>query len=51
MIHIGIDLHTRNMVNVAINDNAEVIRQANMPASPNSLDTFFGDFHEPVVSS
>jgi len=48
MIHVGIDLHTRNMVNVAINDNAEMVRQAKMPACPNSLDTFFGKFQEPV---
>lgn len=48
MIHIGIDLHTHNMVNVAINDNAEVIRQAKMPACPNSLDLFLDDLQEPV---
>jgi len=48
MIHVGIDLHTRNMVNVAINDNAEQIKQAKLPTSRKALYDFFRDFDEPV---
>lgn len=48
MIHVGIDLHTRNMVNVAINDNAEVVREEKLPTSPTRLTEFFSGFDEPV---
>jgi hypothetical protein len=30
MIHVEIDLHTTNLVNVAIIDNAEVVRKAKL---------------------
>lgn len=48
MIHVGIDLHTNNMVNVAINDNAEVVRRAKLPTSERALEDFFGTFDEPI---
>lgn len=47
MIHVGIDLHTNNMVNVAINGNGEVIREAKLPTSTRSLEDFFS-FDEPI---
>src|SRR5699024_9380 len=48
MIHVGIDLHTQNMVNVAINDKAEIVLQADMPTSTRSLVDFFAAFDQPV---
>ncbi len=48
MIHVGIDLHTRNMVNVAINDNGEKVKQATLPTSRKALNNFFSGFDEPV---
>lgn len=48
MIHVGIDLHTNNMVNVALNDNAEVVRRAKLPTSERALEDFFGTFSEPI---
>lgn len=48
MIHVGIDLHTNNMVNVALNDNGEVVREAKLPTSERALEDFFGGFDEPV---
>ena len=48
MTYCGIDLHTNNMVNVAINSNGEVIREAKLPTSRRSLEDFFGTFEGPV---
>lgn len=48
MIHVGIDLHTRNMVNVAINDKGQVVREAKLPTSTKALEEFFEPFDEPV---
>ena len=48
MIHAGIDLHSTNMVNVAINDNDELVRQSKVPTSRRSLEEFFLGFTEPV---
>ena len=48
MIHAGIDLHSTNMVNVAINDNDELVRQSKLPTSRRSLEEFFLSFTEPV---
>ncbi|MTI87814.1 MAG: IS110 family transposase [Balneolaceae bacterium] len=42
MTCVGIDLHSNNMVNVAINSNGEVIREAKLPTSRRSLQDFFG---------
>lgn len=40
MTYVGIDLHANNMVNVAINDNGTVIKQAKLPTSSCSLQDF-----------
>lgn len=48
MIHVGIDLHARNMVNKAINSNGEVIREAKLPTTKKALADFFQGFDEPV---
>ena len=48
MIYCGIDLHSNNMVIVAINGNGEVIREAKLPTSTRSLEDFFGLFSENV---
>lgn len=48
MIHLGIDLHTRNMVNAALNDNGELLRRENLPANKRALLDFLGSFDEPV---
>lgn len=48
MIYCGIDLHANNMVIVAINGNAEVIREAKLPTSARSLEDFFGLLSEHV---
>lgn len=42
MIHIGIDLHTRNVVNAALNDNGEILQHANLPANKTSILGFLG---------
>jgi len=48
MIYCGIDLHSNNMVIVAINDNSNVARQAKLPTSQRSLEDFFGTFDGPT---
>ena len=48
MIHVGIDLHSNNMVIVAINDNGDEVRQAKLPSNGGALEDFFGTFDEPV---
>lgn len=48
MIHVGIDLHSNNMVIVAINSNGKVVREAKIPTSPKALQEFFSGFDEPV---
>jgi len=48
MTYVGIDLHANNMVNVAINGKAEVVRQAKLSTSARSLEDFFGLFREQV---
>ncbi len=48
MTYVGIDLHSNNMVNVAINSNGEVIREAKLPTSRRSLEDFFSTFGGPV---
>lgn len=37
MTYVGIDLHTNNMVNVALNDNGEVVREAKLPTATRVL--------------
>lgn len=48
MIHVGIDLHTTNMVNVAINDNGKLVSRKKLPVTRKALDTYFGRFEEPI---
>jgi transposase len=48
MIHVGIDLHTVNMVNVAINDNGEQVKEAKLPTSQKTLHDFFSGFVQSV---
>jgi len=48
MTHVGIDLHSNNMVNVAINSNGKVVKEAKLPTASRSLEDFFGDFEGPV---
>jgi transposase len=48
MTYVGIDLHSNNMVNVAINGNGEVVQEAKLPTSTRSLEDFFGTFDGPI---
>jgi len=48
MIHIGIDLHSRNMTLVAINDNGKMLAEAKHPTAPANLSLFFQQFDGPV---
>jgi ribulose-5-phosphate 4-epimerase/fuculose-1-phosphate aldolase len=48
MTYVGIDLHSTNMVIVAINNNGEVVKEAKLPTSPARLKTFFHSFNGPV---
>ncbi|MTI89014.1 MAG: IS110 family transposase [Balneolaceae bacterium] len=45
MIHIGINLHSRNMTLVALNDNGKLLVEEKFTNTP---DRFFGHFSEPV---
>lgn len=48
MTYVGIDLHANNMVNVAINGNGKVVREAKLPTATRSLEDFFSDLEAPV---
>lgn len=48
MIHVGIDLHSTNMLNVAINDNGNVVARQKLAATKNALSQYFEVFDEPV---
>ena len=48
MIHVGIDLHSRNMTLVAINDNGKLLVEDKQLNSPANLSLFFQQFTEPV---
>src|SRR5699024_4208558 len=48
MVYAGIDLHPKNMAIVAINNNNEVMREAEMPTSVRSLADFFSTLDQPV---
>jgi len=50
MIHVGIDLHSRNMTLVAINDNVKLLAQEKMNSTPANLSQFFRQFNENVTS-
>jgi predicted NBD/HSP70 family sugar kinase len=41
MTYSGIDLHSNNMVIVAINSNGEVIQETKLPTSQRALEDFF----------
>ena len=48
MIHVGIDLHSRNVTLVAINDNGKVLDEQKLTTTPANLSRFFGQFNQPV---
>jgi hypothetical protein len=48
MIHVGIDLHSRNMTLVAINDNGKLLVQEKMNTTPATMSAFFERFSGPV---
>jgi transposase len=48
MIHVGIDLHSRNMTLVAINDNAKLLAEEKMTNTPANLSAFFDRFSGPI---
>jgi len=48
MIHVGIDLHSRNMTLVALNDNAKLVVEEKLTTTPANLAQFFGRFTDPV---
>lgn len=48
MIHVGIDLHSRNMTLVAINDNGKLLAEEKMNNTPANLSRFFRQFSEPA---
>lgn len=50
MIHVGIDLHSRNMTLVAINDNGKLLAEEKVNNTPANLSQFFRQFNEPVQS-
>lgn len=48
MIHVGIDLHSRNMTLVAINDNGKVLTEEKLSTTPANLGRFFERCTGPV---
>lgn len=48
MIHVGIDLHSRNMTLVAINDNGKLLGEEKLSNTPANLGRFFERFTGPV---
>ncbi len=48
MIHVGIDLHSRNMTLVAINDNGKLLTEEKVTNTPANLSGFFERFTGPV---
>lgn len=48
MIHVGIDLHSRNMTLVAVNDNGDLICEVKTESNPVGLERFFQRFNQPV---
>lgn len=51
MIHVGIDLHSRNMTLVALKDNGDLLSEVKTKSSPQGLAGFFGRFTEPVQAA
>lgn len=48
MIHVGIDLHSRNMTLAAVNNNGELIAERKISNSSILLEQFFADLPRPV---
>ncbi|MTI86424.1 MAG: IS110 family transposase [Balneolaceae bacterium] len=48
MIHTGIDLHSRNMTLVAINDNGKLLDEQKLSTTPVNLGRFFSQFGQSV---
>jgi predicted NBD/HSP70 family sugar kinase len=48
MIHIGIDLHSRNMTLVAVSDNGKLLAEEEMTNTPLNLGRFFEQFNQPI---
>lgn len=48
MIHVGIDVHSRNMTLVAINDKGKLLAEQKHATTPTNLNRFFERFTEPV---
>lgn len=48
MIHVGIDLHSRNMTLAAVNDNGELLAERKITNSPVLLEQFFTDLPRPI---
>jgi len=48
MIHVGIDLHSRNMTLVAINDNGKLLAEGKWTNTPVNLGRFFDQFNQAV---
>ena len=51
MTYVGIDLHANNIVNVAINGNGKIVREAKLPTATRLLEDFFSDLEatHPIV--
>jgi len=48
MTYVGIDLHSNNMANVALNGNGKVVGEANLLTATRSLEDFFNGLEEPI---
>lgn len=51
MIHVGIDLHSRNMTLVAVNDNGKLISEVKAKSNAIELERFFQRFDQPVQAT
>ena len=48
MVHVGIDLHTRNMTLAAVNNNGDLLKMECIPCCKLQLGQFFASIDEPV---
>jgi len=51
MIHVGIDLHSRNMTLVALNDNGDLICEVKTESNTIELERFFQNIDRPVQAA
>ena len=51
MIHIGIDLHTKNMSLAAVNDNGNLVKLESIPCNTVHLEQFFANLGRPVQAT